>query len=187
MHRCRCGGGGLKGVTVARLETHTRRAPLKEIERLNRCTLNSVADRCCCTPVEGASVSPDCSVALRTPTPHLDRPPTRVRCSARTHAPSSLQNILLSADAANPLSRSRNWRADGDGCDGLHFMQVSRGGVLNSVTVCTVGSEHWRGSLSDRILIAESRCAAFFVSPVAPTLCSARCPSTPTASRGEDR
>jgi hypothetical protein len=33
-------------------------------------------------------------------------------------------------------------------------MQVSRGGVLNNVTVCTVGSEPRRGSLSDRILIA---------------------------------
>jgi hypothetical protein len=32
------------------------------------------------------------------------------------------------------LRRSRNWRADGDGCDGLHLMQVSRGG-LNGVTV----------------------------------------------------
>jgi hypothetical protein len=62
---------------------------------------------------------------------------------AESHAPPSLQNIRFSADAANPLSRSRNWRADGDGCDGLHFMQVSRGGVLNSVTVQMVGSEPW--------------------------------------------
>src|SRR5258705_7142443 len=43
-----------------------------------------------------------------------------------------------------------------------------RGGVLNSVTVCTVGSEHWRGSLSDRVLIAENRCAALFVSTESP-------------------
>src|SRR5262249_62193333 len=33
---------------------------------------------------------------------------------------------------------------------------------VNSVTVCTGGSEPWRGSLSDRVLIAENRCAAFF-------------------------
>jgi hypothetical protein len=51
------------------------------------------------------------------------------------------------------LRRSRNWRADGDGCDGLHLMQVSRG-RLKGLTVCTVANELWRGSLSDRILIA---------------------------------
>ena len=39
---------------------------------------------------------------------------------------------------------------------------------LKGVTVCTVGSEPWRGSLSDRILIAENRCAALFVSTVSP-------------------
>jgi hypothetical protein len=81
----------------------------------------------------------------------------------RTHAPSSLQNIRLSSDGANQLNASRNWRADGDGCDGLHLMQVSRG-ELKGLTVCTVASEPWRGSLSDRILIAENRCAAVFVS-----------------------
>jgi hypothetical protein len=43
-----------------------------------------------------------------------------------------------------------------------------RGGVLNSVTVCPVGSELWRGSLSGRTLIAENRCAALFVSTVSP-------------------
>jgi hypothetical protein len=37
----------------------------------------------------------------------------------RTHAPSSLQNIRLNSDVANLLSRSQNWRADGDGCVGL--------------------------------------------------------------------
>jgi hypothetical protein len=36
------------------------------------------------------------------------------------------KNIRPSADAVNPLSRSRNWRADGDGCVGSHLMQVSR-------------------------------------------------------------
>jgi hypothetical protein len=30
-------------------------------------------------------------------------------------AADSCKNIRLSADAANPLNRSRNWRADGDG------------------------------------------------------------------------
>jgi hypothetical protein len=38
-------------------------------------------------------------------------------------------------------------------------MQVSRNGY--GVTVCTVGSEPWRGSLSDRILIAENRWRRF--------------------------
>jgi D-arabinose 1-dehydrogenase-like Zn-dependent alcohol dehydrogenase len=33
-------------------------------------------------------------------------------------AADSCKNIRLSADAANPLNRSRNWRADGDGCVG---------------------------------------------------------------------
>jgi hypothetical protein len=36
--------------------------------------------------------------------------------SNRTHAPSSLQNIRLNSDVTNLLSRSQNWRADGDGC-----------------------------------------------------------------------
>jgi bifunctional non-homologous end joining protein LigD len=40
-------------------------------------------------------------------------------------APSSLQKIRLSSDGANQLNGSRNWRADGDGCDGLHLMQVA--------------------------------------------------------------
>ena len=35
---------------------------------------------------------------------------------------------------------------------------------LKGLTVCTVGSEPWRGSLSGRTLIAENRCAAHFVS-----------------------
>ena len=39
----------------------------------------------------------------------------------RTHAPSLLQNIRLGSAAANPLSRSRNQRADGDGCVGSHL------------------------------------------------------------------
>src|SRR5919198_229584 len=37
---------------------------------------------------------------------------------------------------------------------------------LKGVTVRTVGSEPRRGSLSNRVLIAENRCAAFFVSTV---------------------
>ncbi len=46
----------------------------------------------------------------------------------------SCKIIRLSADAANPLSRSRNSWADGDGWVGLHLMQVSRGGGLKGVT-----------------------------------------------------
>jgi hypothetical protein len=59
--------------------------------------------------------------------PHGQAPVSRefVRHPNRTHAPSPRQNIRLSSDMANPLSRSRNWRADGDGCVGLHH-QVSR-------------------------------------------------------------
>jgi hypothetical protein len=33
---------------------------------------------------------------------------------------------------------------------------------VNGVTVCTGADEPWRASLSDRILIAENRCAALF-------------------------
>ena len=39
----------------------------------------------------------------------------------RTHAPSLLQNTRLSSDVTNPLSRSRNSQADGDGCVGSHL------------------------------------------------------------------
>ena len=67
----------------------------------------------------------------------------------------------------NPLSASRNWRADGDGCDGLHLMQVWR----RRAQGCD-GLHGWKRarvrSLSDRILIAENRCAAFFVSTMSP-------------------
>jgi hypothetical protein len=80
-----------------------------------------------------------------------------------------LQNVRLSSDVPNPLRRSPNSWADGDGCVGLHLMQVSRAAAGSTVwTVCTVRSEPWRGSLSDRLLIAESRCAVFFVPPVSP-------------------
>jgi hypothetical protein len=89
------------------------------------------------------------------------------RCSD-AGSPVGCTNIRLSSDLANPLSGSRNSWADGDGCDGLHLMHVSCSGGLKGVTVCTVGSEPWRGSLSDRILIAENRCAALFVSTVSP-------------------
>jgi hypothetical protein len=51
---------------------------------------------------------------------------------------------------------------------GLHAQRV------NSVTVWTVGSEPWRGSLSDRTLISENRCTALFVSTGSParSLCA---------------
>jgi hypothetical protein len=55
-----------------------------------------------------------------------------------THAPSSLQNIRLSSYVANPLRRSRNWQADGDGCVGSH---LDAGVGYNG---CTVGSERAR-------------------------------------------
>jgi hypothetical protein len=60
-----------------------------------------------------------------------------------------------------------------------------RGGGLKGVTVCTVGSEPWQGSLSDRILIAENRCAALFVSTVSParSLC-AGCRPPPLHGQG---
>ena len=45
-------------------------------------------------------------------------------------------------------------------------MQVSR--QTQACNGLTVQGEHWRGSLSDRVLIAENRCAAFFVSPMSP-------------------
>jgi len=69
--------------------------------------------------------------------------PDRSICkSAREHPRSLLEkesgvsckNIRLSSAGGNSLRRSRNWRADGDGCDGLHLMQVSRGG-LKGLTV----------------------------------------------------
>jgi hypothetical protein len=56
----------------------------------------------------------------------LDEVHNLAHCPNRTHAPSSLQNIRLSSDVPNPLSRSRNWQADGDGCLGLHLTQVPR-------------------------------------------------------------
>jgi hypothetical protein len=46
----------------------------------------------------------------------ISRIRSAIQRSNRTHAPSSLQNIRLSSDVANLLSRSQNWRADGDGC-----------------------------------------------------------------------
>jgi hypothetical protein len=50
------------------------------------------------------------------PTPMLDRPGViRRRTQPRTAA-RQLQNIRLGSAAANPLSKSRNQRADGDGC-----------------------------------------------------------------------
>jgi hypothetical protein len=42
---------------------------------------------------------------------------------------------------------------------GLHAQRV------NDVTVCTVGSEPWRGSLSDRTLIAETGAPLFSFQP----------------------
>src|SRR5262245_6185573 len=36
-----------------------------------------------------------------------------------------LQDYPSQLNAANPLSTSQNWRADSDGCVGLHLMSVS--------------------------------------------------------------
>jgi hypothetical protein len=90
-------------------------------------------------------------------------------CSCR-----QLQNIRLSSDVPNPWNRSRNYQADGDGCVGFR-LQVPRRRAQ--------GCNGFHGQR----LIAKKRRTAFFVSPVAPTFCSARCRSTPTASPGEDR
>ena len=125
--------------------------------------------------------------------------PDRSICkSAREHPRSLLEkesgvsckNIRLSSAGGNSLRRSRNWRADGDGCVGLHLMQVSRRRAQGfngfhrqrliakkplrrflrftvAPTLCSArAGRPWQGSLSDRILIAENGCAALFVSTV---------------------
>jgi hypothetical protein len=60
---------------------------------------------------------------------------------------------------------------------------------VNGVTVCTGADEPWRGSLSDRTLIAENRCAALFVSTVSParSLCAGCRPPARNAALGEHR
>jgi len=61
------------------------------------------------------------------PPGYMDKAPRLARCRLwRTHAPSSLQNIRLSADVGNPLSRSRNSWAVGDRCVGLRLLQMLR-------------------------------------------------------------
>ncbi len=96
---------------------------------------------------------------------------SRVKClqsEQRAPKPHFGENIRLSSDVANPLRGTQNYRADGDGC--VEFPPDA--GVaqrLKGVTVCTIGDEPWRGSLSDRILIAENRCTALFVSTGSPT------------------
>ena len=59
-----------------------------------------------------------CSVCLlSTPPPMLEgRGAIWRQRKTRMRAPSSLQKIRLSSDWANLLNRSRNGRADGDGC-----------------------------------------------------------------------
>src|SRR6266487_3311131 len=103
---------------------------------------------------------------MLTPTPTWTGPPKSAGFPVPLSAPfvstvSPGGNICLISYVANPLSRSRNYQADGDGCE-PDASVVQR---LKGVTVCTVGSEPWRGSLSDRILIAENRCAAFSFQP----------------------
>jgi hypothetical protein len=96
--------------------------------------------------------------------PGAGRPPQRapVRIVERSHP-----------DCKKPLRRFLRFQADGDRC--VVFACRCRGGGLKGVT----GSR----SASD---CQKSRCAAFFVAPLAPTLCSTHCRSSPTASRGED-
>jgi hypothetical protein len=52
------------------------------------------------------------------------------------------ETIRLSSDIANPLGRSRNWRADGGGCSAC-AMQVWRGGGLKGLTV-----DGWKRALA---------------------------------------
>jgi hypothetical protein len=69
------------------------------------------------------------------PHPYLDRPlrPRLPRSGhARSHAPSSLQNIRLSADVGNPLGRvGIGGRMVTDAS--VHVMQISRGGSFKGV------------------------------------------------------
>jgi hypothetical protein len=76
-----------------------------------------------------------CSDSLRDPRGYWTGPPSRTSNDGRfptlTGATArvrtkSLQNIRLSSDMANPLSRSRNWRAVGDRCVGLRLLQMLR-------------------------------------------------------------
>src|SRR5262249_22499407 len=72
-------------------------------------------------------VGPDCRKPLSCTSVKIARTPAL-----------SCKNIRLSSDVANPLSRSRNLQADGDGC--VVFACRCRGGGLNGVTVRTVGT-----------------------------------------------
>ena len=65
-----------------------------------------------------------------------------VAVAKRARAPSSLQNIRLSSDWANPLNGSRNGLADGDGCVEFapdagvaHGLRVVRVGRLQTATL----------------------------------------------------
>jgi hypothetical protein len=55
---------------------------------------------------------------------HHNRQEIRSRSPKSAESAVGCKNIRLSADVANPLSRSRNRRADGDGCVGWHLIQV---------------------------------------------------------------
>jgi hypothetical protein len=60
------------------------------------------------------------------PPGYMDKAPRLARCRLwRTHAPSSLQNIRLSADVGNSLSSRNSW-ADGDGCVGARDADIAR-------------------------------------------------------------
>ena len=123
---------------------------LRRFVRFTRVTGNQ--DRLCSVCVGGALPFHPPGRML-TPTPTWTGPPKSAGFPVPLSAPfvstvSPGGNICLISYVANPLSRSRNYQADGDGCE-PDASVVQR---LKGVTVCTVGSEPWRGSLSDRVL-----------------------------------
>jgi hypothetical protein len=96
---------------------------------------------------------------------------TRSRCSSTVWSEPWGGGELPSHALAPPSVSAQIWltRGAGVGIGGRMVtdasactMQVWRGGGLKGVTVCTVGSEPWRGSLSDRMLIAENSVALLF-------------------------
>jgi hypothetical protein len=135
---CRCRGGLLNSVKVRTVGRERRRGslsdrilkPLHPSNSAGDGALRSLLTAAVRVSVERATVSPTREKCR--PHPHMDRPPvSRVKRVHHTHAPSSLQNIRLSSAGANPLSRSHNQQADGDGCVGSY---------LDAGVVAAVGS-----------------------------------------------
>jgi len=145
----------------AALRRSLRRRSRKRWRRFLRFTISLDSE----TRIGAAVWAPGVDRATVHPPGYMDKAPhLACRMGPTPKVPAaadSCKKIRLSADAANPLNRSRNWRADGDG-----WRFAPDAGVvqrLKGLTVCKVGSELWRGSLSDRVLIAENRCTALFV------------------------